>query len=420
MAKKTKDLLITEESSAVLESSESEATATKQEDISAPETAENPNLEEIPVQETSETFPLEDSPTPVEENDQPLPDTENVPTIPQFEAEEPATLEESAVVEDSATPEKTTAPAKPPAKRKTAKPANDDKPLSARQAFYKTDFRELDRNLSPEQEQEWNSIYASFRSGSILTGTVIGVDEYTLNISEGDGEPQRRTVKSLVIIGYRVKVIIPETEVWAAGEERPTHVTRSLVGAKIDYVIMNVDRAGACAIASRKMALTKRRRHVLATQDRLVSTLVKCEVLLVGAKRLLANYGGFDIPMTQKHLSYTAIADLRNEYKPGQELTARLTAFTDSKPELSVKEVNPNPFDGAELRHPIGSRRQAVIEGKYAGGIFCCLPDDTTCLCLYSSEHFDAEFDEGDTVLVHITRYDYHKKLIYGRIVSKR
>lgn len=115
-----------------------------------------------------------------------------------------------------------------------------------------------------------------------------------------------------------------------------------------------------------------------------------------------------------------AIADLRNEYKPGQELTARLTAFTDSKPELSVKEVNPNPFDGAELRHPVGSRRQAVIQGKYAGGIFCCLPDDTTCLCLYSSEHFDAEFDEGNTVLVHITRYDYHKKLIYGRIVSNR
>lgn len=420
MAKKNKDLLITEESGAVLEPSKNEATPTKQEDISEPETAENPNLEEIPVQETSETFPLEDSPTPVEENDQPLPDTENVPTIPQFEAEEPAALEESAVVEDSATSEKTTAPAKPPAKRKAAKPANDDKPLSARQAFYKTDFRELDRDLSPEQEQEWNSIYASFRSGSILTGTVIGVDEYTLNIAEGDGEPQRRTVKSLVIIGYRVKVIIPETEVWSAGEERPTHVTRSLVGAKIDYVIMNVDRAGDCAIASRKMALTKRRRHVLATQDRLVGTLVKCEVLLVGAKRLLANYGGFDIPMTQKHLSYTAIADLRNEYKPGQELTARLTAFTDSKPELSVKEVNPNPFDGAELRHPIGSRRQAVIEGKYAGGIFCCLPDDTTCLCLYSSEHFDAEFDEGDTVLVHITRYDYHKKLIYGRIVSKR
>ena len=294
-----------------------------------------------------------------------------------------------------------------------------DKPISARQAFYRLDFRALDRDLSPEQEQEWNSIYASFRSASIITGTVVGVDEHTLDITGEDGQTHRQTVQSLVIIGYRVKVIIPETEVWADGEENTRYATRSMIGARIDYVIVNVDRENDCAIASRKMAMTKQRRHFKQAghNDR---TLLPCEVILSAPKVLLVNCCGFDLILTQKDLSYTAIADLRSTYKPGMALKARLLGVKDGKPMISVKEVNPNPFDGADQRHPVGCRRQGVIEGKYGGGLFCRLYDDTTCLCLYSNNHYDTDFEVGDMVLIHITRFDYDRKLIYGRIVAKR
>lgn len=297
--------------------------------------------------------------------------------------------------------------------------AETPKPKTARQTFYSLDFRALDRDLSPEQEQEWNAIYASFRSRSILTGTVVGVDENTFDVTDKNGDTQRRKILSLVVIGYRVKVMIPETEIWAVGEENSRYAARSMVGAKVDYVIMNVDRENDCAIASRRMALTKRRRG-FTQAGRNSRELVKCDVLVVSPKVLLANCGGYDVMFTQRDLSYTAIADLRSNYKPGMELTARMLGFTDGKLRLSVKEVNPNPFEGAEQRHPVGCRRQAVIEGKYAGGVFCRLPDDTTCLCLYSNNHFDGAFESGDVVLIYITEFNYDRKLIYGRIVSKR
>ena len=35
---------------------------------------------------------------------------------------------------------------------------------------------ELDKDLSEDQKKEWNAIYASYRSASILTGRVIGID----------------------------------------------------------------------------------------------------------------------------------------------------------------------------------------------------------------------------------------------------
>ena len=70
-------------------------------------------------------------------------------------------------------------------------------------------------------------------------------------------------------------------------------------------------------------------------------------------------------------------------------------------------------------RHPVGSRRQAVISGKYAGGVFCTLPDETVCLCLYSTRHSDSDFHVGDTVILAIKKFDYDRSLIYGRILSK-
>ena len=271
--------------------------------------------------------------------------------------------------------------------------------------------------------QEWNSIYASFRSKSVLTGTVIGVDDNRFEVTNPQtGVPERRTVRSLVIIGYRIKVLIPESEVWAPGEERPDYVMRGMVGAKIDYVVMQVDREGECAIASRRLALAKQRRHFASLRrGHEPGAQLKCNLLVVGPRRVLAECGGYDVSLSQRDLSWTAITDLRNEYHLGQELPCRLKEYNsrEGKLSISVRDATPNPFIGAENRHPIGSRRQAVISGKYAGGVFCRLPDDVTVLCLYSNLLGDNEFFPGDSVLIHITQYDYNRQLIYGRIISK-
>ena len=290
-------------------------------------------------------------------------------------------------------------------------------------SFFQTDFRALDRDLSPEQMQEWNSIYASYRSKSILTGTVVGVDDNHFEVTNPQtGLPERRTVRSLVIIGYRIKVLVPESEVWAPGEERPDYVMRGMVGARIDYVVMQVDREGECAIASRRLALAKQRRHFASLRrGHEPGAQLKCNLLVVGPRRVLAECGGYDVSLSQRDLSWTAIADLRNEYRSGQELPCRLKEYSSREGKLSVlvRDATPNPFIGAENRHPIGSRRQAVISGKYAGGVFCRLPDDVTVLCLYSNLLGDNEFFPGDRLLIHITQYDYNRQLIYGRIISK-
>ena len=176
------------------------------------------------------------------------------------------------------------------------------------------------------------------------------------------------------------------------------------------------------AIASRRLAL-RARRYYISTQPSMnrSGARAKCHVLAVGPRRCLMECGGYDIDLTQREMRYTAIPDLREQYRRGDALDCIVKAYDreSGKLAISVKETNPNPFDGAELRHPTGSRRQAEIAGKYAGGVFCNLPDGVVVMCSYSFHYDDAAFAIGDKVIVMIQRYDFGKKQIYGKIVAK-
>lgn len=125
--------------------------------------------------------------------------------------------------------------------------------------------------------------------------------------------------------------------------------------------------------------------------------------------------------ITQREMRYASIPDLRNEYHPGMEIDCIVKVFDpdNDKLEISIKETEVNPFFGAEQRHPVGSRRLAVISGKYGGGVFCNLPDGVVCMCNYSYQHEDADFMVGENVMLIVQRYEDEKLQMYGKIMSK-
>ena len=225
-----------------------------------------------------------------------------------------------------------------------------------------------------------------------------------------------------VIVPYRVRIIIPESEMWELGDERPDFVAENITGANLDFIITKVDREGNYAVASRQMAARARRyyfthRPALSTEG----ARITCKLLAVGPRRCLVECYGYDVDLTQRDMRYTAIPDLRDVYHPGQELPCIFKGFDPdtAKPIISIKETEPNPFDGAILRHPEGCRRMAVISGKYGGGVFCNLPDGTVLMCNYSYQHEDSDFMVGDTVIVVIQSFNMEQKQIYGKILSK-
>ena len=152
-----------------------------------------------------------------------------------------------------------------------------------------------------------------------------------------------------------------------------------------------------------------------------IGARVKCQLMAVGPRRCLAECYGHDIDLTQREISYTAIPDLRNKYHAGVVLDCIVKVYDPKKDELiiSIKEIETNPFLGAEQRHPVGCRRLAVISGKYGGGVFCNLPDGVVCMCNYSYQHEDSDFMVGENVMLVVQRYDDEKLQMFGKIMSK-
>ncbi len=56
------------------------------------------------------------------------------------------------------------------------------------------------------------------------------------------------------MVPYRVRIVIPASEMWEDGQERPDFVLHNMVGASIDFIVIKVDRESSFAVASRRMA----------------------------------------------------------------------------------------------------------------------------------------------------------------------
>ena len=296
-------------------------------------------------------------------------------------------------------------------------------PKSDRQLFYELKFNNLDRGLTPEERQEWNSIYASYRGRSAITGTIIGVDPHSIYVWNPETERrEKKTMYCAIVVPYRVRIVIPASEMWEAGNERPDYVLQNMVGASIDLVIIKVEREAGFAIGSRRLA-SRSQRYFFAHREELhrIGSRVKCRMLAVGPRRCLVDCYGHDLDLTQREMRYAAIPDLRDEYHPGMELESVVKVYDPTKDELiiSIKETETNPILGAEQRHPVGSRRLAVISGKYGGGVFCNLPDGVVCMCNYSFQHEDSDFMVGENVILVVQRYNEEKLQMFGKILSK-
>jgi len=299
-----------------------------------------------------------------------------------------------------------------------AKPSKSD-----RQKFFELKFHDLDRHLTPEERQEWNTIYASYRGRSSITATIIGVDPLSVYVWNPKTEQrEKKTMYCAIVVPYRVRIVIPASEMWEEGEERPDYVLQNMVGATVDLIIIKVEREGNFAIGSRRLA-NRSQRYYFAHRENLhrIGARIKCRMLAVGPRRCLVDCYGHDLDITQREMRYASIPDLRNEYHPGMEIDCIVKAFdpVKDKLEISIKETEVNPFFGAEQRHPVGSRRLAVISGKYGGGVFCNLPDGVVCMCNYSYQHEDADFMVGENVMLIVQHYENEKLQMYGKIMSK-
>mgnify|MGYP003455710069 CR=1 FL=1 len=212
--------------------------------------------------------------------------------------------------------------------------------------FKELNLTQMDKNLTEKEREEWQAIYASYRGGSVLSGKAMGIEEHEISVvPEGKKRAVKESIRCLIVINYRVKVIIPETEVFNDGAEMGQHVLQSMNGAELEYIITHIDREAGFAIGSRKQALTQIRR-VNARRRLAENQIIDVKVISVGRGVCTVTYRGFDSVIAQRDISYTAVPDLREVIHPGDVKKAMVKEVNKTEGILNARMA----FDKETLR----------------------------------------------------------------------
>ena len=249
----------------------------------------------------------------------------------------------------------------------------------------------------------------------ILTGRISGIEDEYYKLK---GEKI-----SCAIVWYEdIKILIPSTHLGI--DKINKSMIRGMLGAEIDFIVMEIDTISNIAIASRKDAMELRAELELPKLK--INDTVRVRILAVGIKHILVELYGKEVIIKADNLQHTYILNCKDFYSPGEYLKVRIKEIDiqNNVFVLSAKDLISNPYKNI--------RKYITETGEYTGkviafpkgnsGVIVQL-DITNITCLV---RVPARFNNYphflDNVLIKITEIKQEKKMLYGylmRIISE-
>ena len=244
----------------------------------------------------------------------------------------------------------------------------------------------------------------------ILTGKISGIEDEYYKV-------KNENIPCAIVWYENIKILIPCTHLGTIKLNKS--MIRGMLGAEIDFIIIEIDTISNIAIASRKAAMELR--SELELYKLKANDSVKVRILAVGIKHIIVELYGKEIIIKADNLQHTYILNCKDLYSPGQFLKVRIKNI-DIKND--IYELNAKDF----IENPYRNIRKFLIEsGEYTGkviafpkknsGIIVQL-DTTNITCLV---RVPAKFERYphflDNVLIKVTEINENKKLIYGYLI---
>ena len=244
----------------------------------------------------------------------------------------------------------------------------------------------------------------------ILTGRISGIEDEYYKL-KGENIP-------CSIVWYNeIKILIPCTHLGI--EKVNKSVIRGMLGAEIDFIIIEYDSTSNIAIASRKDAMELRAKIELPKLK--VNDTIMVRILAVGTKHIIVDLYGKEVIIKAENLQHTYIVNCKNYYSSGQNLKVRIKEIDINKElfVLSAKDFTENPFKNI--------RKYIVENGEYTGrviafpkqnsGIIVQLDNSKVSVLARVPPRFNSYPHYMDNVLIRITEIKEDKKLIYGYLM---
>lgn len=244
----------------------------------------------------------------------------------------------------------------------------------------------------------------------ILTGKISGIEDEYYKLK---GE----TIPCAIVWYNNIKILIPCTHLGI--EKVNKSVIRGMLGAEIDFVVIEYDTTSNIAIASRKDAMKLRSQLELSKLK--INDTVKVRILAVGIKHIIVDLYGKEVVIKAENLQHIYIVNCKDYYSAGEMLKVRIKNIDieNNVFELSAKDFTENPFKNI--------RRYIVENGEYTGkviafpkknsGIIVQLDNSKVSVLARVPPRFNSYPHFKDNVLIKITEIKEDKKLIYGYLM---
>lgn len=260
------------------------------------------------------------------------------------------------------------------------------------------------------EELSIKEILRSKEEKRILTGTISGIEDEYYKL-------KNKYILCSVIWYKDIKVLIPITHL--AVNKQSKSLIRGMLGAEIDFIILEFDNVANIAIGSRIDAMELRAKIEIPKLKK--NDVIRVRIIAVGLKHIIVDMYGKEIIIKADNLKHTYIVNCKDIYKVGDYLQVRIKNIDIENNifELSAKDFEDNPFKNI--------RKYISLNGEYTGiviafpkqrsGILVQL-DNSNVTCLV---RVPARFNNfphfKDKVLIKVTEIKEDKKFIYGYLM---
>lgn len=259
---------------------------------------------------------------------------------------------------------------------------------------------EMEQHQQDDNSEDWREIYAARQNNTILQAELTGI------------QPVGNKTIGTIFIG-NIKGMIP---LELSGTENIRQF-RKLVGKKIAFKIIALDRFNKLFTASRKAALE----HMAsATWKRLEKNMTCIAVVQeVRPKRVRLDLGGIQVNMAADEYDYAFIEDLNDHLKYGDHMQVKITEVDkeNQKIKVSAKALKNDLWSEVATKFQVQGEYTAKCTGITEYGIYFNLQGNVDCLTVHPKGAL--KFQKGDKALVRITKIETDKQHINAKILRK-
>lgn len=202
-------------------------------------------------------------------------------------------------------------------------------------------------------ELNFKELLRSKEEKRILTGKITGIEDEYYKL-KGENIP-------CGIVWYgEIKILIPATHLGTSKQTKS--MLRGMLGAEIDFIIIELDENSNIGIASRKDAMLLRSQIELPKLK--VNDNISVRIIAVGVKHIIVEMYGKEVIIKAENLHHTYIVNCKDIYVPGEYLKVKIKELDiqNNIYELDAKCFLENPYKN--IRKFITEYRRIYRQGN--------------------------------------------------------